>query len=61
MNGANEELVHHFLKGRIGFLDIQNTLETLMDRYQAGRASSVEELLDVDGRARRDVREALGL
>ncbi|MBR0374438.1 MAG: 1-deoxy-D-xylulose-5-phosphate reductoisomerase [Mogibacterium sp.] len=57
LNGANEELVAMFLAGRIGFLDIQNTLIDIMGRHRAVPMTSVEEILAVDREARAKVRE----
>ena len=53
MNGANEELVAMFLAGRIGFLDIPETIERVMTAYGHTEPSSVDEILGIDREARR--------
>ena len=53
MNGANEELVAMFLAGRIGFLDIPETIEKVMNASDFAAPSSVEEILYIDREARR--------
>lgn len=60
LNGANEELVAMFLRGQIGFLDIPNTIERVMDEHKVFMPSSVEEILSVDREARARVRELIG-
>lgn len=53
MNGANEELVAMFLHGKIGFLDIPETIETVMSKVSHSDPSSVDEILAIDAEARR--------
>ncbi len=60
MNGANEELVAMFLAGKIGFMDIPETIERVMEAYPHTEAGSVEEILSIDAEARRIAREMLG-
>ena len=60
MNGANEELVAMFLAGKIGFLDIPETIEKVMDRFEVSQPKSVEEILAVDIEARALAKEILG-
>ncbi|MGN0673533.1 MAG: 1-deoxy-D-xylulose-5-phosphate reductoisomerase [Anaerovoracaceae bacterium] len=57
LNGANEELVAMFLGGEIAFLDIQNTIEKVMDASRVTNPSSVEEILEIDAEARARARE----
>jgi len=52
MNGANEELVAMFLRGEIGFLDIPQTIEKVMNAFEFEKPSTVEEILDIDKRSR---------
>ena len=59
MNGANEELVAMFLSGKIGFLDIPDTIEKVMDSYAHSEPGSVEEILEIDKEARRIAGEVL--
>lgn len=53
MNGANEELVAMFLAGRIGFLDIPETIEKVMQGADFAAPESVEEILEIDRESRR--------
>lgn len=53
LNGANEELVAMFLRDEIRFLDIQRTLEKVMDQHKSINAKTIEEILEVDAEARR--------
>ncbi len=59
MNGANEELVAMFLAGKIGFTDIPDTIEGVMDEADFGTPSSVEEILAIDRETRIKVRELI--
>lgn len=52
LNGANEVLVDGFLKGRIRFTDIQDTLERVMDRYEPVYDLSLETILEEDSKVR---------
>lgn len=56
LNGANEELVAMFLEGEIGFLDIPNTIERVMDDHKLFVPSSIDEILAVDIEARAKAR-----
>lgn len=55
MNAANEVLVHHFLDKRIAWHEIATRLETLMERHQVGAVESIDDVLQVDARAREEV------
>ncbi|MDY0384129.1 1-deoxy-D-xylulose-5-phosphate reductoisomerase [Trichlorobacter sp.] len=48
MNAANEIAVEAFLEGRISFLQIARVIEQTMDRHQAHRLSSIDEVLAAD-------------
>lgn len=52
LNGANEELVALFLNGEIRFLDIQRTLEKIMDEHKRTVPETVDEILAIDREAR---------
>lgn len=54
LNGANEELVAMFLRGEIKFLDIQRTIERMMNEHIKSVPTCVEEILaiDIESRAR---------
>ena len=59
MNGANEELVAMFLAGKIGFLDIPETIERVMQRSSLPAPHSVEEILEIDRQSRVMAKEIL--
>ncbi|MCL6632007.1 MAG: 1-deoxy-D-xylulose-5-phosphate reductoisomerase [Alicyclobacillus herbarius] len=52
LNAANEVAVAAFLAGRISFLEIPELVERVLDAEPAGTASSLEEVLEADARAR---------
>lgn len=52
LNGANEVLVDAFLKEKIGFTDIQDNLEIIMDKYEPISNPSLEEILMEDAAVR---------
>ena len=65
-NAANEECVHAFLAGRIGFLDIVDTIERVVDEWSTHPAndsspSDVETVLRAETWARNRAQEVLGL
>lgn len=55
MNGANEVLVQAFLDKKIGFLDIPRIIQKLVDAHINISNPSLEEILEVDKKAREDV------
>ena len=48
LNGANEVLVDLFLQGKIRFIDIQDTLERILDRHVPVEHPDLEEILHID-------------
>ena len=52
INGANEEAVKLFLNDKISFLDIQNVLNKVLDKYEKNNLSNVEDILRADSWAR---------
>jgi 1-deoxy-D-xylulose-5-phosphate reductoisomerase len=48
LNAANEIAVAEFLEGRIGFLQIAETIEQTMNKHEAHDLGSVEEVLKAD-------------
>lgn len=52
LNGAAEMLTCAFTEGRIGFLDVGDMLESLMEGHVPRKAVSVEDILDIDAGAR---------
>lgn len=59
LNGANEVLVDFFLKGKIKFIDIQNTLVRVMDRHKPDYNLDLEGVLAADRRIRESIKEYL--
>jgi 1-deoxy-D-xylulose-5-phosphate reductoisomerase len=58
-NAANEAAVEQFLAGRIRFAGIVELIEHCIDKHNAGTGASLEELLEADGWARKEVTECL--
>ena len=55
LNGANEVLVEQFLQGKIGFAEIEKKLERILDAHNPTYNLTLEDVLDVDRRIRREV------
>ena len=53
LNAANEEAVHAFLAGRIGFLEVAGVVATALERLGGGTIGSIEDVFEVDAAARR--------
>ncbi|WP_093183081.1 1-deoxy-D-xylulose-5-phosphate reductoisomerase [Sanguibacter gelidistatuariae] len=58
-NAANEECVAAFLAGRIGFLDIVETVERVVAEHVSSPALTLEAVLAAEGWARRRAQEML--
>lgn len=56
LNGANEILVEMFLSGRIDFIDIQNTLERVMEEHVPEYGLDIEGVLEADKMIRDEMR-----
>jgi len=56
-NAANEAAVQEFLEGRIKFVNIVELIEHCLSKHEVQRGESLEELLEVDSWARREVAE----
>ena len=52
LSAANEVGVAAFLAGRIGFLDIAATVETVLERIDLRELETLEDVFDLDGQAR---------
>jgi 1-deoxy-D-xylulose-5-phosphate reductoisomerase len=52
LNAANETAVHAFLDGRIGFLDIVETVERTLAAIPGGALESLEDVYNFDESAR---------
>ena len=59
LNGANEVLVDNFLKGKIGFVDIQNILEETLDEHTPIYDLDLESILKVDKNIRKIVEKKI--
>jgi 1-deoxy-D-xylulose-5-phosphate reductoisomerase len=53
LNAANEVAVEAFLQRRIGFLDIVETVERVLDALGTPAASTLQQVIALDGEARR--------
>ena len=52
LNAANEMAVHAFLDGRIGFLDIVETVERTLESMPGGKLESLDDVYNFDTTAR---------
>ena len=59
LNGANEILVNEFLNGRIGFLDIQNSLERVMNMGIKGKLETLYDIMELDKEVRAKTKELI--
>ncbi len=57
LNGANEAAVGLFLEGRIGFLDIGNIIEKVLQKHKASVPSTLEDIVALDLWSRQQVIE----
>jgi 1-deoxy-D-xylulose-5-phosphate reductoisomerase len=57
LSAADEEAVHLFLDGRIGFNEIHPIVSNVLDKHEPVSATSVEAVLEADAWARRQVSE----
>ncbi len=58
-NAANEAAVQEFLAGRIKFVNIVELIEQCLNKHNVKRRVSLEELLEADAWARREVKISL--
>ena len=58
-NAANEAAVEEFLAGRIKFLQIMELVEHCLNRHDVRQITCLDELLEADAWARREVRDRL--
>ncbi len=61
LSAADEEAVHYFLDGRIGFGDIHRIVQSVLDRHESFDASTPEAVLEADAWARREAAAAAGV
>ena len=55
LNAANEVLVQQFIEGRIGFLEIQNSIEKIMQNHNPVYHLDLEGILEIDRNVRGDL------
>ncbi len=60
LNAANEVAVESFLERKLSFTDVTRVVESVVNEQGHGTSSSVEEILDVDRRARKRATERSG-
>jgi 1-deoxy-D-xylulose-5-phosphate reductoisomerase len=61
LNAANETAVNAFLEGRIGFLQIVETVEGTLDRLPGGKLESLDDVYNFDTTAREVAAELTGV
>lgn len=59
LNAANEVLVQAFLDRRIGFTDIADGIERMLDRHERVEEPELEEILEIDGETRRETESSI--
>jgi 1-deoxy-D-xylulose-5-phosphate reductoisomerase len=59
LNAANEIAVEAFLAEQIGFMDIPNTIESVLSAANIEKVESIEQLVAVDLLARTDARRQI--
>ena len=57
LNAANEVAVGRYLNGEIGFLDIAANVEHALARVKAAALTTLDDILNADGEARRIAKE----
>ena len=60
MNAANEILVDAYLKDKIGFYDISDTILNVMNRFSNIKVPTLEDIFETDFETREYVRKLLG-
>ena len=60
LNAANEIAVAAFLEGRIGFVEISGIVDHCLEHTAPGDVSSLEGVMELDGRARQAAQERIG-
>ena len=61
LSAADEEAVHLFLAGRIGFTDIHSVVADVLDKHEPTPGTTVDEILEADAWARRHVAARIGV
>jgi 1-deoxy-D-xylulose-5-phosphate reductoisomerase len=56
LNAANEEAVYAFLEEKIPFLEIENIIDIFMNKYKNKLHPTLQQIIKMDKRVRKDVR-----
>ena len=59
LNAANEVSVESFLNNKIGFLKIYETVASTIEKFLPQKVTSVEDVLEIDARARESVKNLI--
>lgn len=59
LNSANEALVDLFLNKKIQFIDIQNKLESFLEKHQPVELQSIDEIKEMDREVKEKIRRGL--
>lgn len=59
LNSANEALVDLFLNEKIQFIDIQNNLESFLEKHQPVELKSIDEIKEMDREVKEKIRRGL--
>lgn len=59
MNGANEVAVQAFLEGKIGFLDIAEVVEHVMNTHKVVEDPDIKEIMNADSWARKEAKACM--
>ncbi len=59
LNAANEVAVEYFLKEKIGFLDIERTVEAMLSKHKSLRGLSLEDTLILDRELKEETKKYL--
>ncbi|MDD6042810.1 MAG: 1-deoxy-D-xylulose-5-phosphate reductoisomerase [Eubacteriaceae bacterium] len=59
LNGANEVLVEKFLNEEISFIDIQRTLEEMLEKHNPTYNLGLEDIINIDQEIRKEIREKI--
>ena len=59
LNSANEALVDLFLNEKIQFIDIQNNLESFLEKHQPVELQSIDEIKEMDREVKEKIRRGL--
>ena len=59
LNAADEVLVNAFLKSEIKFTDIPKIIERMLEKHQAEKLDTIEKILDLDKRTRKNTMDEI--